>query len=166
MPRAIYPVLMRPISAVARIAIAVLITFTAALPGFFFSPARDGWFGSLAEPFFAPPPGVFAPVWTVLYTMMGIAAGLVWAQHKLVAVKPALSLYAAQLFLNALWTVVFFGMHAPAAALVVILCLLVFIGLTMRAFVAVDRTSARLLIPYLVWVAFASLLNAGYVFLN
>jgi translocator protein len=166
MPRAIYPLLVRPMSVAGRVAIAVLITFTAALPGMLFPPARDGWFGSLAEPFFAPPPGVFAPVWTVLYTMMGIAAGLVWAQHKLVAVKPALSLYAAQLLLNALWTVVFFGMHAPDAALVVILCLLVFIALTIRAFLAVDRTSARLLFPYLIWVAFATVLNAGYVYLN
>lgn len=165
-PQALYPVMIRSLSTGSRIALAIAITFTAALPGVLVAPELDGWFAELQRPTFAPPNGVFGPVWTVLYLLMGTAAGLVWARVKLTPVRNALLLYGAQLLLNALWTVVFFGLHSPHGALVVILLLLLFIVLTIRAFLPINRTAGRLLLPYLLWVAFATVLNAGYVYLN
>ncbi|MEO8068297.1 MAG: TspO/MBR family protein [Flavobacteriales bacterium] len=149
-----------------RILAAVVLTFLAALPGALTSEAVDGWFSTLDRPAFAPPNAVFGPVWTALYVMMGIAAGLVWAAGWRAPVKSALLLYCGQLVLNASWTIVFFGLHAPLAALFVIVALLVMICLTMRAFFPVHPLAGWLLSPYLGWVVFATMLNAGYVYLN
>ncbi len=146
--------------------IAVLLTQSAALTAFVVTPELDGWFANLERPGFAPPNWLFAPVWTTLYILMGIAAGLVWARQGTAPVRKALTLYVSQLVLNALWSIVFFGMHAPTAALVVIVVLWVLIILTMRSFFPIRRISAWLLLPYLLWVSFATLLNAGYVVLN
>ena len=166
MPNAIYPLMVRSFSAGRRIVIAIGITLLASLPGLMVAQEPDGWFASLHKPPFAPPDAVFGPVWTVLYIMIGTAAGLGWAQVKVTPVRNALMLYGAQILLHVLWTVVFFGMHAPYAALVVISLLLIYIVLTIQAFNPISRMAVRLKVPYLLWVVFATVLNVGFVRLN
>ena len=120
----------------------------------------DGWFTTLEKPFFNPPNWLFAPVWTLLYIMMGIAAGLVWYRglHH-VWVKTALYHFLFQLFLNLSWSVVFFGLKQPFWALIVIIALIILLVLTIRWFKIADKNAAYLLIPYLLWVLFAAALN-------
>jgi len=120
----------------------------------------DGWFTTLEKPFFNPPNWLFAPVWTLLYVMMGLAAGLVWYRGLHHAwVKTALYHFLFQLFLNLSWSVVFFGLKQPFLALLVIIALIVLLLLTIRWFKIAHNTAAYLLIPYLLWVLFAAVLN-------
>ncbi len=118
------------------------------------------WYATLNKPGFNPPNWLFAPVWTVLYVMMGIAAGLVWARgtHHL-WVKTALYHFGFQLLLNASWSIVFFGLRQPFWALMVILALVIILGLTIRWFRVVSKPAAWLLVPYFLWVCFATALN-------
>lgn len=120
----------------------------------------NDWYLTLNKPSFNPPNQLFAPVWTVLYVLMGIAAGIVWGKgfHH-IWVKTALYHFGFQLLLNALWSIVFFGLKNPLAALFVILILLVMIILTIRWFKVVSKKAALLMIPYLLWVLFATVLN-------
>ncbi len=113
------------------------------------------WYTTLQKPAFTPPSWVFGPVWTTLYLLMGIALYLVWRERN----RFALAIFAVQLALNAAWTLVFFGMRWPAGGLVVILALLVAIGATIVVFARVDRRAALLLVPYALWVGFATVLN-------
>ncbi|WP_458188970.1 TspO/MBR family protein [Haladaptatus sp. NG-WS-4] len=113
------------------------------------------WYPTLSKPAFTPPGWLFGPVWTTLYLLMGIALFLVWRRGN----RFALAVFAVQLALNAAWTLVFFGMRWPAGGLVVIFALLVAIVATLFAFARVDRRAAVLLVPYLLWVSFATLLN-------
>ncbi len=125
------------------------------------------WYLMLTPPPGTPPNWLFAPVWTLLYVMMGVAAWLVWRQpvgHP--RYQQALSAWGCQLVLNALWTPLFFGLHLLLAALVVILAMLGCIGLTMARFWPVSRPAALLLLPYLLWAGYASYLNAGFWWLN
>ena len=130
------------------------------LSGFATQSSVNDWFVTLNKPSFNPPNWVFAPVWTVLYIMMGTAAGLVWAKgfHHL-WVKTALYHFVFQLLLNASWSIIFFGFMEPFWGLVVIITLLVLIVLTIRWFRIVSKFAAWLLIPYLLWVCFATALN-------
>lgn len=118
------------------------------------------WYPRLNKPSFNPPNWLFAPVWSVLYIMMGIAAGLVWARgfHH-VWVKTALYHFIFQLLFNALWSMVFFGLQKPFWALLIIITLLILIILTIKWFKVVNNIAAYLLIPYLLWVCFATILN-------
>ncbi len=118
------------------------------------------WFVTLNKPSFNPPSWIFAPVWTFLYVLMGIAAGLVWSRgfHH-VWVKTALYHFGFQLVLNAAWSIVFFGYQSPLAALFIILALLVLLLITFKWFKVVNTLSAYLLIPYILWVLFATALN-------
>lgn len=138
-------------------ALCLLIGF---LSGFATQSSADGWYGTLIKPLFTPPNWIFAPVWTLLYVMMGIAAGLVWARgfyHKWV--KTALYYFGFQLLLNGLWSIVFFGFNNIFASLVLILALLILILLTIKWFKVVSATAAYLMIPYFLWVCFATYLN-------
>jgi tryptophan-rich sensory protein len=120
----------------------------------------NDWYLTLNKPSFNPPSWIFAPVWTVLYIMMGVAAGLVWAKGFYhVWVKTALYHFGFQLLFNALWSIVFFGFKNPFWALLVILTLLILILFTIKWFKVVSRPAAYLLIPYLLWVCFATVLN-------
>lgn len=120
----------------------------------------NDWYLTLNKPSFNPPNWIFAPVWTSLYILMGVAAGIVWSKgfHH-IWVKTALYHFGFQLLFNALWSIVFFGFKSPSWALLVILVLLTLIILTIKWFKVVSKTAAFLLIPYLLWVLFASLLN-------
>ena len=125
------------------------------------------WYPTLVKPIFNPPNWIFAPVWTLLYIMMGIAAGLVWTSdfdEKMV--KKALGFFAIQFGLNALWSYLFFGLHNPLLALAEIILLWLMLFETYNQFKKIDKTTGLLLLPYLAWVSFATILNASIWWLN
>lgn len=128
------------------------------------------WFPTLIKPSFNPPNWVFAPVWSLLYIMMGIAAGLVWdrmeASKDKELVKKSLIFFAIQLGLNALWSVLFFGLRNPMLALIEIALLWLMIYETYIKFGKIDKIAGYLFLPYLAWVSFASILNASIWWLN
>jgi tryptophan-rich sensory protein len=130
-------------------------------------PNLSPWFDTLEKPAFSPPKAVFGPVWTTLYLLMGAAHYLV-SKHEAepAAQRAANILYGLQLSLNALWSVLFFGRRAPLAALVEILLLWAAIVLTIVAFARISRVAALLLVPYLLWTTFATVLNAAIWRLN
>lgn len=137
------------------------------LTGFITREAIPIWYEGLNKPFFTPPNWLFAPVWTSLYCMMGIAAGLVWSKgshHRWV--KTAIYHFTAQLVVNGLWSIVFFGLKRPGIALLVIGLLLYLILRTIYWFKIVSKPAAYLLYPYVAWVSFASFLNLGIYYLN
>lgn len=124
-------------------------------------------YDGFTKPIFSPPGWVFPIVWTILYILMGIAAYRVWQQGKQGQdVKKALVLYAIQLFFNFLWSIVFFRFRLYGLAFVELLVLLVFILLTTFEFFKIDKVSGYLMIPYIVWVSFAGVLNFAIWFLN
>jgi len=124
------------------------------------------WYPTLTRPVFAPPNWVFGPVWTALYAMMGVASWLVWRAPDRPRARHALALYSLQLLLNLAWSWLFFGLRQPLAALVEIVALLTLIALTTLRFAPLSRAAAALMMPYLAWVSFATLLNAGFWWLN
>ncbi|NNE75496.1 MAG: tryptophan-rich sensory protein [Pricia sp.] len=130
------------------------------LAGFATQSSVNDWYLTLNKPSFNPPNWVFAPVWTFLYVLMGVAGGLVWAKgfhHRWV--KTALYHFGFQLLLNAAWSFVFFGLKETFWSLIVIISLLILLVLTIRWFKVVSKLAAYLLIPYLLWVCFATVLN-------
>jgi translocator protein len=120
----------------------------------------------LALPSWAPPGGVFAPVWIILYTLMGIAAWLVWRTWAGAPRRAALAWFGAQLVVNAAWTPVFFGLGSPVGGLVVLVALLPLVAGTLIAFGKRSSLAAALLVPYLLWATYALALNAAIVWLN
>jgi tryptophan-rich sensory protein len=134
----------------------IAAAFMAALPAAFWPPAE--WYAAIAKPSWNPPAWVFGPVWSTLYLMMGVAAWRIWRGAQ-PGREQALRLWWMQLFLNALWSPVFFGWHRLDLALLEILVLLGFIVATARAFGRIDRIAGALLLPYLAWVSFAAFLN-------
>ncbi len=126
----------------------------------------SSWYAELQRPWFAPPGWIFGPVWTVLYACMGTAAWLVWRSAGWPRAKSALTWYAVQLALNAAWTPIFFGLRQVAWAFAEILALLAAIVVTIVTFHRLDRRAAALLVPYVLWVAFAAVLNASLWLLN
>jgi len=126
------------------------------------------WYPTLVKPIFNPPNWVFAPVWTMLYAMMGVAAGLVWSriEYEKETVKTALVFFAIQLALNALWSFLFFGLKNPMLAGIEIVILWLMIFETYTKFVKINKTAGYLLIPYLLWVSFATVLNVSIWWLN
>jgi tryptophan-rich sensory protein len=125
-----------------------------------------GFYGQLVQPPWAPPAWLFGPVWSVLFVLMGIAAWLVWREHGFRNARPALTLFAAQLVVNALWTWLFFAWHQGAVAFAEITLLWLLIAATIAMFWRLHRSAALLLAPYLVWVSFAAALNLALWRLN
>lgn len=144
-----------------RIGIGVLICLIVGFLGAIATQSSvNDWYTTLNKPSFNPPNWLFGPVWTLLYILMGVAFGIVWAKGTYHAwVKTAMYHFGFQLLLNLTWSVVFFGLKAPLYALFVIVALLILIVLTMKWFKIVKPIAAYLLIPYLLWVLFASVLN-------
>lgn len=135
--------------------------------GLFTQPEIDGWYKTIQKPEWQPPNGLFGPVWTTLYAMMGFAFYLVWKSTAPVAAKrPAIALYLIQLVFNFFWSFIFFRQHQIGWALVDILVLWVFILLTIFAFARISKAAAWLLVPYISWVSFATLLNYAIYTLN
>jgi benzodiazapine receptor len=153
---------------VIKLIICLALTFSAALVGSLFTrDAVPDWYATLNKPFFTPPDWLFGPVWTILYLLMAISAFIVW-QKGLAnpAVRIALILYLIQLILNALWSVIFFGLKLPLSAFIEILLLWSAIVFTILAFARVSITASLLLVPYILWVSFAAVLNFFIWFLN
>ncbi|UFH35999.1 TspO/MBR family protein [Flavobacterium acetivorans] len=128
----------------------------------------ETWYPTLIKPSFNPPNWVFAPVWSMLYIMMGVAAALVWdrMESDKEAVKRALLIFAIQLALNALWSYLFFGLHNPMLAGIEIVLLWLLIYETYIHFSKINKIAGYLILPYLAWVSFATVLNASIWWLN
>ncbi len=135
----------------------LVLTFTAAVLGVRFLP--DEWYRQLNKPTWNPPNSIFAPVWTVLYLLMAVAAWLVWHRYNMEGALVPLVLYIAQLLLNAAWTWLFFGLHRISGALIEIVILWVTILVTFIWFWQLEPLAGILLLPYLAWVSFAAVLN-------
>ncbi len=142
---------------IISVSICLLIGF---LSSFATQSSVNTWYATLEKPFFNPPNWLFAPVWSILYVLMGVSAGIVWSKgmHH-IWVKTALYHFGFQLLLNAAWSIVFFGLREPFWAFMVIVMLLILLGLTIRWFHVVNKIAAYLLVPYFLWVCFASALN-------
>ena len=162
------------IKAVILVIICEIIGFTSGIA------TADGvtnWFQTLQKPFFNPPSWLFAPVWTTLYALMGISAALVWHQGTDNSkeqifemdndnVRIALGFFAIQLILNFCWSFLFFKFHLLFFAFLEIITLLTFIILTTIQFYKIHKTAGLLMIPYILWVSFASVLNFSFLWLN
>lgn len=151
-----------------KLVAAIAISQAAGLIGsaFTFS-AIPTWYATLTKPTFSPPNAIFGPVWTILYTLMGIAAYLVWRQGaKKRAVRTALLIFGIHLLLNALWSVIFFGLRSPLLAFGEIILLWGMIIWVILAFRRIDTRTTLWLLPYLAWVSFAGYLNFTIWLLN
>ena len=155
------------LAVVVKLIIVCILCFSVGLIGSFFTTALSDWYQNLKKPSFNPPNWVFGPVWTALYIMMGISAFIVW-QNGLDSylVKIALGIFLIQLFLNAIWTPLFFGLKSPLLAFIDIVLLWFGILFTIFRFYGLSKSAALLLIPYLLWVTFASILNFAVLLLN
>lgn len=133
----------------------------------FTTPSIPTWYSSLNKPVFSPPNWIFGPVWTILYLLMGVSFYLIlkigWKQKK---VKDALKFFLAQLALNFVWSPLFFGLKSPLLGLITIIAMWVLIVITMKKFYPLSKVAFYLLIPYLLWVSFATILNASILILN
>ena len=143
----------------------IALAFLAALPGGA-AVATASEYQTLAQPSWAPPSWLFGPVWTVLYVLMGVAAWMVWKEGGFSSAQIALGLFIAQLVLNAIWTPLFFGAGLRGWAFLDIVLLALAIGATILAFWKVRPLAGALLVPYLAWVLFASVLNFAIWRLN
>ncbi len=125
------------------------------------------WYAALNKPSFNPPNWLFGPVWTILYLMMGISLFIVWKEDlKNKVVKSAFTVFMIQLFLNTIWSIVFFGMQSISGGLIIIVLLWIMILITILKFMKISRVAGILLIPYLLWVSFATFLNFSIFKLN
>jgi len=155
-------------SDIYKLIVSILVCQLAGVIGSIFTrPSVPTWYAGLLKPRFTPPDWVFGPVWISLYFLMGIAAFLVWRRglhHQVV--RRALAIFGVQLVLNALWSFLFFGLKSPLAGLIGITILGIAIILTVQSFLKVSRTAGLLLIPYFLWVSFATGLNLSIWWLN
>lgn len=127
-------------------------------------PSIPTWYAALSKPTFNPPNWIFGPVWTTLYILMGISLYILWTKRK--EAKLAIILFIVQLALNTLWSIIFFGQHLIAVALIEIVLLWLFILLTMIKAYPISKLASLLLLPYILWVSFASFLNLNIWLLN
>jgi len=150
-----------------KLAISILIPLAI---GFLGSIATSGsvntWYKTLNKPSFNPPSWVFGPVWTVLYILIGLSFYFVWTDNSGKQKKTAFIVYSFQLFFNLLWSFLFFGLRSPFAALIEIIALWIFIITNIIVFYKISNKAGLLLIPYLLWVTFATILNFSIYILN
>jgi tryptophan-rich sensory protein len=146
---------------VVKLIISIAITLAVgAVSSLFTASSVAGWFATINKPSFNPPNWVFAPVWTTLYILMGIACWLVWKSNADGKIKTiAIGLYAVQLTLNFLWSFIFFYAHETGLALVEVMLLWLMIVLTIIWFSKISSLAALLMVPYICWVSFATVLN-------
>jgi tryptophan-rich sensory protein len=128
------------------------------------TPSIDSWYQSLSKPFFNPPNWIFAPVWTLLFFLMAISFYLILTEPK--RNNKGIVLFILQLIFNFLWSYSFFFLHNPLLAFIDILILIALVILTYRSFSKINKTSGLLLLPYITWISFASILNLAIVLLN
>lgn len=152
-----------------RISYCIIICLTVGFfSGKFTQSSITTWYPTLVKPVFNPPNWIFLPVWTLLYIGMGIAAGLIWneIENKQKEVKIALQYFVLQLGLNALWSYLFFSLHNLLLATIEIILLLLILVECYKLFKPINTTAAKLFIPYIVWVSFATLLTLSIFYLN
>ena len=151
-----------------KLVVSIIACLAAGLIGSIFTRgAIPTWYATLEKPAFNPPNWLFAPVWTLLYIMIGVAAFLVWRKGlENRQVRIALIVFLIQLILNALWSVVFFGLESPLYGLIVIAALWVAILFTVLKFFRISSAASVLLWPYMLWVTFAAVLNVSIWLLN
>ena len=145
----------------------IVVTQLAGILGAVFTtPSISTWYATVNKPVFNPPNWIFGPVWTLHYLMMGVALYLVIIEKNSANKKVALKYFWIQLGLNTLWSIIFFGMQLPALALLEIVILWYMILMTIRKFLPISKTAGYLLVPYILWVSFASVLNLAIAILN
>jgi len=145
----------------------IVICQIAGIIGSFFTAKNiPVWYAGLKKPVFNPPNWVFAPVWITLYLLMGVSFYLIWIKSAEKDIKIPVILFIAQLILNSFWTIIFFGLKSPGFALFEILILWILILLCIIEFYPVSVTASLLLIPYILWVTYASILNYSLWRLN
>jgi tryptophan-rich sensory protein len=151
-----------------KLVISILVCQLAGvIGGFFTASSVDTWYATLTKPSFNPPNGIFSPVWITLYLLMGIALFLVWKKGiQTEGVKTAIYVFGVQLALNTLWSILFFGLKMPLVAFIEIVILWGFILLTILKFKKISKLAGILLVPYLLWVSFAAVLNFFLWYLN
>lgn len=141
--------------------------FAGVIGSIFTNPSIPVWYGGLNKPPFNPPNWIFGPVWTILYILMGISAYLIYEKGlKNKRVRSALIIFGVQLLLNSLWSIIFFGWHLLLLAFLELVLLWAAIILSIISFNRISRTAAYLLIPYILWVSFAAVLNLSIWLLN
>ena len=151
-----------------KLVLSIVACQVAGLLGSIFTmPAIPTWYAALQKPTFTPPNWLFAPAWGTLYGLMGISAFLIWRRgledHR---TRTALIIFLIQLILNVLWSVVFFGLQSPLYGVIVIIALWVAILFTLLKFFKISRAAGILLVPYILWVTFAAVLNVSIFTLN
>jgi len=154
-------------SKILKFIISIVIPFIAGGIGSLATfPNVSTWYATLEKPFFSPPNWIFGPVWTLLYVLMGVSLYLLWTSTRKGDKTKAFMAFGIQIALNTLWSVFFFGLHAPVGGLITIVILLISIALTIRYFWHFSKMASYLLLPYLLWVSFATILNIAIVALN
>lgn len=151
-----------------KLVVSIAVPLIAGFLGSFFTTSSiPNWYAALNKPSFNPPNWLFGPVWTLLFVLMGIALYLVWVKGwEKKIVKIAVSFFSAQMFLNMLWSFLFFYQHQPLYAFIEIIFLWAAILGTIITFYKVDKRTLYLLLPYILWVSFAAFLNLMIVILN
>jgi len=155
-------------SKILKLVVSILICQGVGVIGAFFtSPAISSWYVTLQKPSFNPPNWIFAPVWILLFLLMGISLYLVWEKGlESKKVKTAIFIFAVQLILNTLWSILFFGLQSPLYAFIEIIILWLAILMTIISFYKISKPAAYFLLPYILWVSFAAILNFSIMILN
>ena len=153
---------------IIRLIVSIIICQLAGIIGSFFTASSvSTWYPGLIKPSFNPPSWIFSPVWITLFVLMGISLYLVWEKGiEAKGVRPGLTVFGIQLVLNMFWSIIFFGLKAPTFAFIEIMILWAAILITILRFYKISKTAAYLLIPYLLWVSFAAVLNLAIAVLN
>jgi len=153
---------------ILKLVLSIAVCQGAGLIGTIFTVSSiESWYNLLNQPSFRPPNFLFGPVWTILYTLMGISLYWIWTVGtKKKEVRKALKLFAVHLVFNATWSIVFFGMHNIPLSLINILVLWILIIMVMIKFYRIDKKASLILLPYLAWVSFATILNYNIFLLN
>lgn len=154
-------------SDIVKLVVSILIPLAlGAIAGRFTAQAVPEWYVSLDKPSFNPPNWIFGPVWTLLYILLGISLYIIWKQTPGKERNNALRIFSLQMFLNFIWSFVFFYFNQIGLALIVIIGLWFSIAFMLKRFYKIKPLAAYLNLPYLLWVTFASVLNAGYYIIN
>ena len=153
---------------ILKLVVSILVCQGAGVVGSLFtSPAIASWYATLEKPSFNPPNWIFAPVWTLLFLLMGIALYFVWnSEIESNKKRIAILIFAVQLVLNIFWSILFFGLQSPLYAFIEIIILWLAILLTIISFYKISKPAAELLLPYILWVSFAAVLNFSILILN
>ena len=150
-----------------KLVVSIILCQIAGLLGALFTtPAIPTWYATLKKPFFNPPNWIFSPVWISLFILMGISLFFVWRRTDHPKFKIAFFFFFVQLIFNVLWSIAFFGLKSPLLGLIDIILLWIAILLTIQNFLKISKFAGVLLIPYLLWVSFAALLNFSLWILN